>query len=161
MARHEGIEWGFFFDAVHILSVNYVRQEVRLYENGGSGKNRLLFKKDEPVTKIGLDDPFQLMNLAIHFVVSYDLIAQIADEEVLAFFEKVGLKELLERLVAATTEEDRRYRFTGLVPKFNTFETTEVKRRGRRSASSEKTEDPPPQSQDAPREQEPEAQPTG
>ena len=161
MARHEGIEWGFFFDAVHILSVNYARQEVRLYENGGSGKNRLLFKKDEPVTKIGLDDPFQLMNLAIHFVVSYDLIAQIADEEMLVFFEKVGLKELLDRLVAATTEEDRRYRFTGLVPKFNTFETTEVKRRGRRAASSEKPDEPAPHPSDGQPEQQNEAQPTG
>ena len=77
MARQEGIEWGFFFDSVHIVSVNYARQEVRLYENGGSGKNRLLFKKDEPVTKIGLDDPFQLMNLAIHFVVNYDFTSSL------------------------------------------------------------------------------------
>ena len=145
MAQQEGIEWGFYFDSVHIISVNYSRQEVRLYENGGSGKNRLLFKQDEPVTKIGLNDPFQIMNLAIHFVVSYDLIAQIADGEILAFFEKVGLKELLERLVAATTEEDRRLRFTGLVPKFTTFETHEVKHRGRRSTTSEKKAEPAPQ----------------
>ncbi len=150
MARQEGIEWGFFFDSVHILSVNYARQEIRLFENGGSGKNRLLFKKDEPVTKIGLDDPFQLMNLAIHFVVSYELIAQIADEKTLAFFENVGLKELLDRLVAATTEEDRRFRFSGLVPKFTTFETSEVKHRGRRSTSNGKKDEPSPQTQDVP-----------
>lgn len=145
MPRQEGIEWGFFFDPVHVISVNYARGEARLFENGGSGKNRLLFKKDEPAAKISLSDPYQMMNLAIHFVVSYDLLAQVADEDTVKFFEQVGIKDFLEKLAAATSDEERRLRFTGLVPKFSTFFSKEARPGGQSPpANDKKAEEPPP-----------------
>jgi hypothetical protein len=126
MQQPEGCEWGIYFDAIHIITVNYDRQEIRLFENGGYGEGKLLFKKDDPAAKIAADDPYQLMNLAIHFIISYDLIAGFADAETLQFFERVGIKDFLERLRGATTDEDRRHRFTGLGPKFTPV-TNEVK----------------------------------
>jgi hypothetical protein len=79
------------------------------------------------------------MNLAIHFVVSYDLIAGFADEETLRFFEQVGIKDFLERLRSATTDEDRRHRFTGLGPKFTPM-TNEVKLVRKRHSTTVPTE---------------------
>lgn len=121
MQKPEGCEWGIYFDPVHIVTVNYARREARLFENGGYGEGKLLFKKDEPAARVSVNDPFQLMNLAIHFVISYDLLAQLADEEALAFFEQIGIKDFLERLATTTTEVDRRHRFNGLGPKFTSF----------------------------------------
>lgn len=91
MKKPEGVGWGYYFDAVHIISVNYARQEVSLFENGSTGEGELLFKRDVPAAKVSLNDPFQLMNLAIHFVLSYDLLARFADEELLQFFEQLGI----------------------------------------------------------------------
>jgi hypothetical protein len=142
MQPPEGCEWGIYFDETHIITVNYGRQEIRLFENGGSGKGRLLFTKDDPAAKIPANDPYQLMNLAIHFVLSYDLIAAFADEETLRFFEEVGVKDFLQRLRAATTDADRRHRFSGLGPKFTSM-TNEVKLVRKRNSSAAPTEPAP------------------
>jgi len=144
MVKPDGIEWGVFFDDVHIVSVNFSRQEARLFENGGSGKGKLLFKSDESAAKVSLNDPFALLNLAFHFVVSYELLAQVADEQALKFFEQVGAKEFLERLSAATTDEDRRNRFNGLGPKFTNFDKVSkpAERRGRPPKATTTTEQP-------------------
>ena len=133
MPKPTDCELGIFFDSVHIITVNYEREEVRLFENGGSGKGHLFFKRDEPIAKVSLTDPFALMNLAFHFVMGYELLTQIADKTAAAFFEQIGAKEFLERLAAATSEEDRRNRFNGLGPKFTTFskENKPTERRGR------------------------------
>jgi hypothetical protein len=114
-------EWAIFYDPLHILSVWYSRQEVRLYENGGSSEGKVLFKRDEPVAKVSIADPFELLNLAFHFVISYDLLAQIADEKALAYFEQIGAREFLERMAAVTPEQERRHRLNGLGPKLTTF----------------------------------------
>jgi hypothetical protein len=82
------------------------------------------------------------MNLAIHFVLSYDLIAAFADEETLRFFEEVGVKDFLQRLRAATTDADRRHRFSGLGPKFTSM-TNEVKLVRKRNSSAAPTEPAP------------------
>lgn len=133
MPKPSDCELGIFFDGVHIVTVNYGREEVRLFENGGSGKGHLFFKRDEPIAKVSLTDPFALMNLAFHFVLGYDLLAQIADKKAVAFFEQIGAKEFLERLAAATSDEDKRNRFNGLGPKFTTFtkDSKPTERRGR------------------------------
>lgn len=131
MPRPEECEWGIFFDSVHIITVSYARQEARLFENAGSGEGKLLFKKDEPAAKVNITDPFQLMNLAFHFAVSYELLAQVADDEALKFLEQVGAKDFLERLAVATPEAERRNRLNGLGPKFTTFDNQPRQQRGR------------------------------
>jgi hypothetical protein len=138
MQQPEGCEWGIYFDAVHIITVNYTRQEIRLFECGGSAEGKLLFKKDEPAAKVSANDPYQLMNMAIHFVVSYDLLAELADDETRHFFEQIGIKDFLDRLKNAITDEDRRHRFSGLGPKFTPM-TNEVKLVRRRQAIGEPT----------------------
>lgn len=133
MPKPTDCELGIFFDSVHIITVNYGREEVRLFENGGSGKGHLFFKHDEAIAKVPLTDPYALMNLAFHFVMGYDLLSQIADKNAMAFFEQIGAKEFLDRLAAATSEEDRRNRLNGLGPKFTTFakDSKTSERRGR------------------------------
>ena len=41
MQQPEGCEWGIYFDAVHIITVNYTRQEIRLFECGSSAEGKL------------------------------------------------------------------------------------------------------------------------
>ncbi len=132
MPLPNGCEYAIYFDSVHIIAVNE-RDEARLFENGNSGKGRLLYKRGDPVAKVSVTDPFQLLNLAVHFVISYELLSQIADKDALKYFERIGTKEFLERVAEATTEEDRRNRFNGLGPKFSNFEkeTKPPERRGR------------------------------
>jgi hypothetical protein len=144
MPKPAGVEWGFYFDPVHIISVNYPRGEARLFENGGSGEGKLLFKKDEPAAKVALNDPFQWMNLAIHFVVSYELIAQVVEEETLRFFEQVGIKDFLGRLAAATSDADRHHRFTGLGAKFTMFKDAKTAASSPPPAETKGEETPPP-----------------
>lgn len=127
-----GFAWGIYFDDLHIITVNPTRDEVRLHENGGSGTGYVLFKQDDSVAKVALSDPLQLMNMAFHFVVSYELLAQVAGKEALAYFERIGAKDFLNRLAAATPEQERRHRLNGLTGKFNTFSKPQpVERRGR------------------------------
>lgn len=144
MPLPDGCEYAIYFDSVHIIAVNE-RDEARLFENGNSGKGRLLYKRGDPVAKVSVTDPFQLLNLAVHFVISYELLSQIADKDALAYFERIGAKEFLERVAAATTDEDRRNRFNGLGPKFSNFEPKETKpveRRGRPPKSATTTDEP-------------------
>jgi hypothetical protein len=110
---NEQYSWAMFFDGVHILSVNYTKLEVRLFENAGAGAGKLLVKKDEPAEKCSITDALQLLNLGLKFGVSYDLLAQCAVDEARVTLEKLGAKEFLDRMLSLTTEEERRLRFQG------------------------------------------------
>lgn len=121
MSQPTDCPWAIYYDAIHIVTVDYGRQEARLYENGGSGDGRLLFKRDEPVAKVSITDPFQLINLAFQYVMSYDVLSQIAETDAITFFDRTGVKEFLDRMVEVTPEADRRGRFEGLSPKFINF----------------------------------------
>jgi hypothetical protein len=114
MSKSDGeFSWGMYFDAVHILSVNYAKQEVRLYENAGTGAGKLLVKKDEPADKVSITDAMQLLNMGLRYGVSYDLLAQCADEDARATLEKLGAKAFLDRMLSLTTDDERRMRFQG------------------------------------------------
>ena len=105
--------WGMYFDAVHILSVNYAKQEVRLFENAGADAGKLLVKEVEPADKVAVGDAMQLLNMGLRFGVSYELLSQCAGEEARATLEKLGAKEFLDRMLTLTTDEERRLRFQG------------------------------------------------
>jgi hypothetical protein len=141
MAKPSEFERAIYFDATHILSVDYTRQEAWLYENGESGDGRLLFRRNEPAARVSIVDPFQLLNLAVHYAISYELLSQVADENGLKFFEQIGAKAFLERVAAVTTEEDRHNRFLGLGPKFTNLgkESKTLERRGRPSKGTTAT----------------------
>ncbi len=105
--------WGMYFDAVHILSVNYTKQEVRLFENVGTGEGRLLIRQDNPADKVSITDAMALFKMGLLYGVRYDLLAQCADEEARATLEKLGAKDFLDRMLLLTTDEERRMRFQG------------------------------------------------
>jgi hypothetical protein len=109
----KGFSWAIYFDAVHILSVNYARREVRLYENAGSGDGKLLVTKDDPADKVSINDAMALFKMGLLYGVSYDLLAQCATEEARGMLEKLGTKEFLDRMLSLTTDEERRMRFQG------------------------------------------------
>ena len=114
MSKSDGeFSWGMYFDAVHILSVNYAKQEVRLFENAGTGAGKLLVKKDEPADKVSITDAMALFKMGLLYGVSYDLLAQCATEEARGMLEKLGAKEFLDRMLSLTTDEERRMRFQG------------------------------------------------
>jgi hypothetical protein len=78
---------GIYFDALHIITANCTRQEIRLFERGGSAEGKLLSKKDEPEAKVSANAPYQLMNCAVfgHYpqirarTLSHNRIKQIAN----------------------------------------------------------------------------------
>ena len=114
MSKTEGeFSWGMYFDAVHILSVNYAKQEVRLFENAGTGVGKLLVKKDDPADKVSITDAMALFKMGLLYGVSYDLLVQCADDEARTTLEKLGAKEFLDRMLSLTTDEERRMRFQG------------------------------------------------
>ena len=114
MSKTDGeFSWGMYFDAVHILSVNFSKQEVRLFENAGTGAGTLMVKKDEPADKVSITDAMALFKMGLLYGVSYDLLAQCATEEARGMLEKLGAKEFLDRMLSLTTDEERRMRFQG------------------------------------------------
>ena len=113
MAKSTGSEWAIHYDAVHIITVNFDRAEARLFENGGSSEGTLIFKSDEPAAKVSITDAMQLIDMALRFGISYDLLARTADADTLKVFEHLGIKTLLDRVVALTTELERHQRFEG------------------------------------------------
>jgi hypothetical protein len=105
--------WGMYFDAVHILSVNYAKQQVSLFENAGAGAGMLLVKKDEPADKVSVTDAMQLLNMGLRFGISYELLSQCAGEEARATLERLGAKDFLDRMLSLTNDNERRLRFQG------------------------------------------------
>jgi hypothetical protein len=101
------------YDRVHIITVSGLRREARLFENGGAGDGTLIFKSDEPAAKAPVTDAMQLIDLALRFGVSYDLLSRVADAEVLKIFERLGVKDFLDKMLALTTEQERHQRFDG------------------------------------------------
>jgi hypothetical protein len=120
MSKTDGeFSWGMYFDAIHILSVNYSKQEVRLFENAGTGAGKLLVKKDEPADKVSISDAMALFKMGLLYGVSYDLLVQCADDEARLTLEKLAAKEFLDRMLSLTTDEERRMRFQGFNFSFN------------------------------------------
>ncbi len=103
-----------YFDGVHIITVNHKRGEARLFENGGSGEGKLVFTSDEPAGKASVNDPFQLIQLGLLFGVRYELLSQVATQEALAMFERLGAQAFIERVASVTTDQERRERLRGL-----------------------------------------------
>jgi hypothetical protein len=107
-----------YFNSVHIISVNHKREEIRLFENGGSTEGKLVFTTDEPAGKASVKDPFQLIQLALEFGVHYDMLSQVASKDALSVFEKIGAKEFIEKVASLTTDQERRERLHGLGYRF-------------------------------------------
>lgn len=113
MPKTTGNELVIHYDGVHIITVNYTRQEARLFENGGSKEGTLVFKSDEPAAKASITDAMQLVDMGLRFGVSYDLLSRVAAENVLKTFELLGVKAFLDKVVALTTDTERHQRFEG------------------------------------------------
>ncbi|MCA0456123.1 MAG: hypothetical protein LCI00_19250 [Chloroflexi bacterium] len=101
------------FDGVHIITVNFSRKEAKLFENGGSQTGTLIFKKDEAAAKASIDDPMKLIDMALSFGVSYELLARVASPHSMKVFETLGVKAFLDKVVDLTTETERHQRFEG------------------------------------------------
>lgn len=113
MTKDGKFNWALFFDEVHILSVNSAKQEVRLFENGGTGAGKLLVKSDEPADKASIADAMQLLNMGLRFAVNYELLVQCATDEARGTLERIGAKEFLDKILSLTTDDERRMRFQG------------------------------------------------
>lgn len=113
MTRENGNELIIHFDRVHILMVNTMREEVRLFENGESREGTLIFKSDEPAAKASVNDVAQLMDMGIRFGVSYELLSRAAGLSAQKAFEVLGVKALLDKVATLTTEQERHQRFEG------------------------------------------------
>jgi hypothetical protein len=109
------------WDEVHVLIVNYNRQEMYLYENAGGGEQGVFhIRSADAATRASITDPFSILNMAMRFAVNFDLLARVLDAEMVRVLEAIGAKTFLTQLVSNTTEALRRKRFDGL----NFFEFT-------------------------------------
>jgi hypothetical protein len=112
MPRSDVSALAIHYDAVHIISVNS-RGEARLFENGGAKEGTLIFKSDEPAAKAATTDAMGLVDMALRYGISYELISRTADASVQPIFERLGVKTFLDRVIAMTTEQERHQRFEG------------------------------------------------
>lgn len=112
MARSDVGGLAIHYDAVHIITVNS-RGEAKLFENGGAKEGTLIFKSDEPAAKASTSDAMGLVDMALRFGVSFELISRTADVSILPIFERLGVKDFLDRVVALTTDQERHQRFEG------------------------------------------------
>ncbi len=111
--KDKPFSWALFFDEVHILSVNGVKKEVRLFENGGAGAGRLIVKNEQSASVASTDNAMDLFSLALRYAVKYDLLIQCATEEAKAALERLGAKDFLDRILTLTNDDERRMRFQG------------------------------------------------
>lgn len=118
MASRTGFKRAIFFDSVHVIMVDYQRREAKLYENAGSGEGQVLIRDSDAADKASVTNPYELVDMAFRYAISFELLGKIVDKEVMQVFERIGVKDFLERVIAATTEEMRRDRFHGFAFKF-------------------------------------------
>lgn len=114
MPTTNGYQQSFLWDDVHVLIVNYQRQEVYLYENAGGEPGVFHIKTAESQARARLTDPFEILDLATRFAIRFELLVRVLDAEVTRVFEAIGVKDFLSKLVSTTTEQMRRNRFNGL-----------------------------------------------
>jgi hypothetical protein len=114
MSVDNGVVQTILWDEVHVLTVNYQRQELYLNENAGSAPGELRIKAPDTLIRADLRDPFKVLDMAMRYAIRYELLARVLDTEMLKVFEQIGVKDFLDRLVSLTTEQMRRERFNGL-----------------------------------------------
>lgn len=114
MASSNGYDQSILWDEVHVLTVNHHRHELFLAENVGGTPGELRIKEPTMTIRAEMRDPFRVLDMAMRYAISYDLLARVLDADVAAVFEQMGVKELLERIIALTTEQMRRTRFEGI-----------------------------------------------
>jgi hypothetical protein len=120
MASNNGYQQSILWDEVHVLIVNYSRREMYLYENAGGQPGVFHIRTAEAGARADIADPFDILDMAVRYAVSFDLLTRILDAEVVRVLEAIGVKDFLTQLASNTTEEIRRNRFKGL----NFFEFT-------------------------------------
>lgn len=118
MASRTGFKRAVFFDSVHVLMVDYSKREAKLYENAGSAPGELLIREANATETASVTNPYELVDMAFRYAISFALLAKVLDREVVKVFEVIGVKDFLDRVEAATTEEMRRDRFHGFAMKF-------------------------------------------
>jgi hypothetical protein len=113
-----GYQRAIFFDRVHIVIVDYSKHEAKLYENAGSSEGELHIKENQAAATADTNDVYELVDMAFRYAIRFELIARIVGEDVMKVFERIGVKNFLERITEATTEEMRRDRFKGFAFNF-------------------------------------------
>ena len=114
MSFNNGVATKMMWDEVHVLTVNYQRQEMFLSENGGSAPGELSIKEVHMTIRADLRDPLKVLDMAVRYAIRYELLARVLDADIVKVFEQIGVKDFLDRLVGLTTDEMRRKRFEGL-----------------------------------------------
>jgi len=114
MSVNNGVVQTIMWDEVHVVTVNYQRQELFLSENGGSSPGELRIKESHTVIRADLRDTFKVLDIAVRYAIRYELLARVLDADIVKVFEQIGVKDLLDRIVSLTTEAMRRNRFEGL-----------------------------------------------
>jgi hypothetical protein len=120
MANNNGYQSSILWDDVHVLTVSHQREEIYISENVGGAPGELRIKAPEVTIRADLRDPLRVLEMAIRYVIRYDLLARVLDAEVVRVFEQMGVKGFLDQLLGLTTEQLRRERFNG----FEFFEFT-------------------------------------
>lgn len=111
----------------------------------GVTEGTLIFKKDEAAAKASINDPIKLVDMALSYGVSYDLLTRVASPHSLKVFETLGIKALLDKVIDLTTETERHQRFEGIEFSFGAITTngngagkqTQTTSTGRKNQSSE------------------------
>jgi hypothetical protein len=114
MPSNNGYQQSILWDDVHVLMVNYSRREMYLYENAGSEPGMFHIRTADAGARATITDPFEILDMAVRYAVSFELLARILDAEVVRVLDAIGVKDFLTKLVSNTTEELRRNRFKGL-----------------------------------------------